>query len=449
MTTEDKPAEVPEGAKQAGNIQSRWSWVEPSVWTSRMLTALENGVKGGVWFSLIDKVASKRNLMAATQQVVANKGSAGVDRVSVERFLERAGAEIEELHRGLRDRTYRPQAIRRHFIPKLGSKELRPLGIPTVRDRVVQTALRNVLEPIFERTFAAQSYGFRPGRGCKDALRRVDQLLTEGNTWVVDADLKSYFDTIPHARLMARVGERVADGRVLELIESFLNQPILEELKEWTPTEGTPQGAVVSPLLANAYLNPLDHAMEQRGYNMVRYADDFVVLCHSEEEAKRALEEIQRWTAEAGLKLHPTKTRLVDLEQPGGFDFLGYHFEQYGQDGGKKWPRQKSQYQLRERLRGKTARNRPGSIEKIVAEVNRTLRGWYGYFKWSQPTAMQRVDEWTRERIRHIVRRRHKRRGMVKARERNEYNVAWFAERGFFSLWSAQARWLQSLAGNH
>lgn len=436
MTTEDEPAEVPEGAKQAGDIQSRWSWVEPSVWTSRMLTALENGVKGGVWFSLIDKVASKRNLVAAVKQVAANKGSAGVDRVSVERFLEQADEEVEKLHGGLRGGTYRPQAIRRHYIPKLGTKELRPLGIPTVRDRVVQTALRNVLEPIFERTFAEHSYGFRPEKGCKDALRQVDRLLKGGYTWVVDADLKSYFDTISHERLMALVRERVADGRVLELIESFLAQPILEELKEWTPTEGTPQGAVVSPLLANVYLNPLDHLMGQRGYEMVRYADDFVVLCRSEEEAKRALEEIQRWTAQAGLKLHPTKTRLVDLEQPGGFDFLGYHFERSRRKPGKinRWPRKKSLEKIKETIRELTPRSNGHSMSFVIESINRTLRGWFEYYKHSSFHAIKPIDGWIRGRLRSILRKRMKKRGRGRGTDHQRWPNDFFAKHGLFSI---------------
>jgi RNA-directed DNA polymerase len=183
------------------------------------------------------------------------------------------------------------------------------LGVPTVRDRIVQSALRHVIEPIFEREFAPQSYGFRPGRGCKDALRRVQQLLEEGRVWVVDADLKSYFDTIPHGPLLARVREKIADGRVIELIEGYLKAGVMESVKGWQPSEGgTPQGAVISPLLANIYLNPLDWEMVQAGVEMVRYADDFVVLCHREEEAHRALEKIQRFVQAQGLTLHPQKT---------------------------------------------------------------------------------------------------------------------------------------------
>jgi RNA-directed DNA polymerase len=356
----------------------------------------------------------------------------------------------DQLRQELLGGTYRPKPARRVWIPKLGSTELRPLGIPAVRDRVVQTALRAVLEPIFERDFAAQSYGFRPQHSAMDALQQVESLLQAGYTWIVDADLKQCFDTIPQGRLVELFKKRVVDGRVIELLEQYLAAGVMESHKGWTPTQaGTPQGAVISPLLANIYLNPLDHLMMAKGYQMVRYADDFVVCAKTEAEAHAGLAQITAWVQEARLKLHPTKTRIVNAAHKGGFDFLGYHFEQYRQGGGKKWPRQKSQFKLRETLREKLPRQRAGSMVEIVADVNKTLRGWYGYFKYSLPSAMQRVDEWTRERIRHILRRRHRRRGMVKGRERTEYPIAWFEKQGLFSLKTAQAKWLQSLAGNH
>lgn len=271
---EERPARVPEMAKQAGEAQGRWSWVETSVWTERMLTALEEGVKGGKWFSLIDKVSSKANLRASFEKVKANKGSAGVDHVTIEMFEVHMEENLEKLSRELISGDYQPQAIRRVWIPKAGSKEKRPLGIPTVRDRVVQGALRHVIEPIFEAEFASESYGFRPGRGAKDALRRVWEWLTEGYTYVVDADLESYYDTIPQEQLLKRVAEQVADGKVLELIGKYLRQEVMESAKRWTPERGTPQGAVLSPLLSNIYLNNLDHLMAEKGYRMVRYADD-------------------------------------------------------------------------------------------------------------------------------------------------------------------------------
>ena len=325
----EEPKQVPpdavagKRAMPAGEIRARWAWVEAEVWTERMLTALEQGVLGGKWFSLRDKIYAVPNLRKALERVKANQGAAGVDHVTVKEFERHLGENLEKLSRSMKDGSYRPQAVRRKWIKKLGSKEKRPLGIPTVRDRVVQAALRAVLEPIFERDLAAHSYGFRPNRGCKEALRRVHTLLKQGYSWVVDADLKSYFDTIPHSPLLDRVRGKVTDGAVLRLLEAFLHAQEMETAKGWTPEEGTPQGAVISPLLSNIYLDSLDHLMAGKGIEMVRYADDFVVLCRSEVAAQAALEEVRDWTLRAGLTLHPVKTRIVDATQVGGFDFLG------------------------------------------------------------------------------------------------------------------------------
>ena len=221
--SESEASAVPKEAKQGAKAHDRdWSWVEACVWNERMLAALGNGVKGGKWFSLIDKVCQPVTLQAAWRKVAANAGAAGVDRQSVEQFAARVEQYLVELGAALKAGSYEPMAVLRVEIPK-GAGKMRPLGIPAVKDRIVQTALKFVIEPIFEREFLDTSYGFRPGRGCKDALREVDRLLKAGYTHVVDADLRSYFDTIPHAQLMARVGERVSDGRVLELIEAFLH----------------------------------------------------------------------------------------------------------------------------------------------------------------------------------------------------------------------------------
>jgi RNA-directed DNA polymerase len=439
QATEDNPAAVPVSATQAGNVRDRWSWAAPEVWTERMLTALEQGVKGGVWFSLMDKVYSRRTLEAATQQVVSNKGAAGVDHVTVDQFSDDLATNLDRLHDGLRRGTYVPQAIRRHWIPKPGSTDKRPLGIPTVRDRVVQTALRRVLEPIFERDFATHSYGFRPGQGCKDALRRVQELLKAGYVHVVDADLKSYFDTIPHDRLMDLIRRRVADGRVLALIEAFLQQGVLDGLSEWTPEQGTPQGAVISPLLSNIYLDPLDQRMADKGFAMVRYADDFVILCRSAEEAERALAEVRVWVAGAGLQLHPSKTRLVHAEQE-GFDFLGYHFR----GSNKRWPRQKSQNKLYDSIRSKTRRTAGRSLSVIIANVNRTLVGWFGYFKHSTRRSLATIDSWVRMRLRSILRRRAGLRGRGRGDDHHRWPNAYFAEQGLYSLVAAHALACQS-----
>jgi RNA-directed DNA polymerase len=278
---EGQPAAVPERARRAGEVRARWAWTEPTVWTERMLAALEEGVKGGKWYSLMDKVYTRPNLRAAFARVKANQGAAGVDHQTIKQFERDLEANLAKLADELQAGTYRPRDVRRHWIPKPGKpQEKRPLGIPTVRDRVVQAALCNVIAPIFERDFAAQSYGFRPQRGCKDALRRTAQLLKEGFTYVVDADLQSYFDTIPQERLLEQVRTKSSDGRVHALIEAFLKQGVMDAGKHWTPEEGTPQGGVLSPLLANIYLDPLDHAMAQAGYEMVRYADDCAPRTH-------------------------------------------------------------------------------------------------------------------------------------------------------------------------
>jgi len=404
-----------------------------------MLTALEQGVLGGKWFSLMDKVYALRNLRRAFERVKANQGAAGVDHVTVEEFERHLEANLEKLARSLADGSYRPQAIRRVWIPKPGGKEKRPLGIPTVRDRVVQTALRAVLEPIFERDFAAHSYGFRPNRGGKEALRRVDALLTAGYHWVVDADLKSYFDTIPHAALLDRVGEKVVDSKVLGRLEAFLTAKVMETAEGWTPEEGTPQGAVISPLLSNIYLDPLDHLMAAAGFEMERYADDFVILCRNEAEARQALERVQSWTATTGLQLHPTKTRIVDATAAGGFDFLGYHFE-----GGTRWPRRKSLAKLKDTLRAKTRRTNGQSLSVIITNLNRTLRGWYGYFQHSHATTFTALDQWVRTRLRSILRKRRGRHGRARGADHQRWPNAFFTACGLFSLLTAHATARQS-----
>lgn len=412
-----------------------WSWVEASVWNERMLAALDNGVKGGKWFSLIDKVYRPATLQAAWRRVAANAGAAGVDGQSVERFAAGAETYLEELKQTLESATYQPQPVKRVEIPK-GAGKLRPLGIPAVKDRIVQTAVKLVMEPIFEREFQDTSYGFRPGRGCKDALREVDRLLKNGYIHVVDADLKSYFDTIAHTRLMARVGERISDGRLLQLIEAFLRQDIIHGMQRWTPTGGTPQGAVISPLLANIYLHDLDCRMQERGYRMVRYADDFVVLCRSAEEAQAALCEVRAWVAENELSLNADKTHVGDCRIRGqGFDFLGYRFE-----AGRRWVRRKSLQALRDRIRVKSARTRGQSLCCIIAELNPTLKGWFGYFKHAHPMQLRGVDGFIRRRLRALLRKQQKRPGFGRCQaDQVRWPNAFFAEMGLFTMAEAHA----------
>ena len=441
--SESEAPAVPQLAIQGAQAHGRdWSWVEASVWSERMLAALENGVKGNKWFSLIDKVYRPATLAAAWQRVAANKGAAGADGQSVQHYAARAEAYLGELKQTLRSGTYRPLAVRRVDIPK-GLGKTRPLGIPAVKDRIVQTALKLVLEPIFEREFCDTSYGFRPGRGCKDALREVDRLVKAGYTHVVDADLAGYFDSIPHANLMERVAERVSDTRVLDLIAAFVHQEVIKGMERWRPTGGTPQGAVISPLLANIYLHPLDCLLRERGFQMVRYCDDFVVMCRSADEAQAALVQVQAWVSANGLSLNADKTHVGDCRCEGqGFEFLGYRFE-----AGRREIRRKSLAGLRERIRGKTGRTHGHSLRVIIAQLNPVLRGWFNYFKHAHPTQIyQAIDGFTRRRLRAILCKRNKRSqfGHSLWASRHWPN-RFFAEQGLFTLveahaWASQSR---------
>ncbi len=422
---------VSEKTKQTGETRpTQWDWVEHSIWTDNMLAALEKGVKGGVWFSLIDKVYRPSTLYAAWLTVKANRGNAGSDHQSIKDFEQDLSGNLDRLHHELKDGSYRPRPNLRVYIDKPGTKDKRPLGIPCVRDRVVQAALRLVIEPIFEKVFYEQSYGFRPKRGCKDALREVERLLKAGYVHVVDADLKSYFDSIPHDKLMSEIGNYIADGRVLALIEALLTQDILEAMALWTPEKGVPQGAVISPLLSNLYLHSIDVAMALAGFSIVRYADDFVILCCNSEEAADALELVRELSTAKGLSLHPDKTRLVDATIPRqGFDFLGYHFER-----GTRWPRKKSLSKLKDSLRAKTKRCNGNSLTVIIAGVNSTLRGWFEYFKQSHGWIFPPIDGWVRRRLRSILRKRSKRQGISRGHDHFRWPNRFLQDHGLFSL---------------
>ncbi len=442
------------GTQQAGEPnpkqarRQRWAWAEASVWTDRMLAALETEVKGGCWFRLIDKVCSPKNLWSAWAKSAKNNGAPGVDGITIDRYEKDAEANVAYLSEQLKAGTYQPKPIRRTHIPKPDGT-LRPLGIPTVCDRIVQGAVRHAIEPVFEKEFAQHSHGFRPGRGCKDALRRVDGLLKSGHRFVVDADLKSYFDTIPHDLLMKQIRTRVADGRVLSLIESFLKAKIMEGLEQWTPMAGAPQGAVLSPLLSNIYLNPLDHLLADKGCEMVRYADDFVILCRTKENAEAALAEVKQWTAQAGLKLHPEKTRLIDAATE-GFEFLGFRFDPFeGVPGGRRTPRQKSRLKLRDTIRRRTKRSSGVSLEATIKQINPVLRGWFGYFKHSRKESMQEVDGWVRMRLRSILRKRMGLKGRGRGVDHHRWPNTFFAQAGLFSLYQGWLKARQSMKMAH
>jgi RNA-directed DNA polymerase len=423
-------ANAQSGAMPAGDIALRWKWVERSVWTDRMLMALETGVKGGRWYSLMDKVWLDTNLLSSWLAVAANDGAAGVDRQSIGAFRAHREAELDRLSQELRSDRYERQPARRVLIDKPGSKEKRPLGIPCVRDRVVEGAMRHVLEPIFEREFAEHSYGFRPGRKAQQAVARVEGLLQGGYVWIVDADLKGYFDSIPQESLLDLVRHKVSDRRVLRLIEQSLKAGVMEQMKGWQPTEqGTPQGGVLSPLLANIYLNPLDHQMARAGYEMTRYADDFVIQCRSRAEAEAALEAVRQWTAQAGLTLHPEKTRIVEATQRGGFEFLGWHFER-----GYQWPREKSQAKLRETIRQLTPRKSGHSLSQIIQDLNRRLQGWSGYFDHGVRNVYEDLDGMVRRRLRKLLLKRRGKRGKPQGQINRLWPNAYFDQLGLWRL---------------
>lgn len=435
-----------------------------------LTTLLSNKVRGGRWHALIDKVYATLNLFTAARKVTAKQTAAGVDGQSREAFEEHLTVETRNLSEEIRAQTYRPSAVRRVPIPKPGRpNETRPLGIPTIRDRVVQRAVVNVIEPILDHQFHDRSFGFRNGRGAHDALRIVEQKLDEGYVYVVDADLKGFpsrrisasvgghrsliraaarttrprrFDTIPKDRLLALVKEHISDSRMLNLIRLFLDQSILEELREWTPIAGVPQGAVLSPVLSNLYLNPLDHQMADAGYEMVRYADDFVVLCRSQPEADAALCMITNWAHQAGLTLHPTKTKIVDSRVK-SFAFLGYSFR-----GDKIYPRRESLAKMKARINELTPRKRPGSMKLIAAELSSVLRGWFAYFRHCRWTIFPDLDAKIRSRLRRLLLKRHRRNPKRLPRNRRWPND-YFTKIGLYSLQTARFRFAQSHTGNY
>lgn len=430
---------MPETAEPVSEIRARWAWVEPSVWTDRMLEALERGINGveeSKWFCLIDKVFNLANLMSAWLKTADKNGAAGVDHVTVKGYSKQLESNLSRVRDQLAAGRYHPSRIRRTYIPKLSGGELRPLGIPIVQDRLVGTAVRHVIEPIFEHTFAESSYGFRPKRGCKDALRHVFNLLKEGKNYVVDADLRQCFDRIPHEMLMERVKERIADKKVLELIRRFLKQEILDDGAVRAPeNDGTPQGATLSPLLCNIYLNPLDHLMAEEGFDMVRYADDLVIVCRNQEEAVRALGVLKQWVEENGLELHPEKTRIADMTiKRAHFDFLGYRFYRSSKGKLTRFPAPKSEKRLRDKLKKLSRRANGKSMEEIIRSCNRVLVGWYAYFKHSHRWAFHELDSWLRMRLRSINRKRRKGKGRGRGLDHIRWPNAYFANLGLFSM---------------
>jgi len=418
-----------------GEALNRWGWVEPSVWNTKMLSTLERGVKGGKWFSLIDKVYKLENLRSAFKRVKANRGAAGIDKQSIKNYESNLEENLQWLSKQLKEDTYTSKPIRRCYLEKPGRKnETRPIGIATVRDRVVQTALRNVIEPILENQFAEKSYGFRPRRSAKDALREVRNQLDQGKCHVLDADIQGFFDEMDHEILMGKIYELISDKRIIKMIRMFLETEVDDKGTRHTPTKGTPQGAVISPMLANLYLNELDWLLANEGAEMIRYADDFVVMCDKAQQALKAQNRIEEWCGENKLKLHPEKTVVTEVKAKQGIDFLGYHLRL----NARQWISKKSTKKFRDKIRPLTRRTNGVSMETTIGKLNPKLRGFYEYFKQSDITSLKELDGWTRMRLRSILRKRAGRKGKGRGLDHHRYRNAYFADLGLFSLEEAK-----------
>ena len=364
--------------------------------------------------SLIDKVYQRKNLEMAWERVRANRGSGGVDGQSVSKFAEQADEQLNRLQEELMAQSYQPQPVRQVQIPKAGKPgEYRMLGIPSVYDRVCQQALLNRLEPIFEPVFDEANFGYRRGRSTRDALRKVWKEIKSGREWVVDADLKDFFGSVEHDKLLALVAQRVSDGRVLRLIEAMLKAGSYGQGRLFPSERGTPQGGVVSPLLSNILLTPFDWEMRRRGYQLTRYADDWVVTCKSAAEARAAIAAAQRTLTKLGVQLNPQKTRIVHVRY--GFEFLGYKIKRgrqrlslpagkirSGARSGELYaiPREKSVQRFMDQVRQRTQRRVPLNTEELIKWINPVLRGWGNYFKRAHVRKLfNRLDRWIVRRI--------------------------------------------------
>jgi RNA-directed DNA polymerase len=363
--------------------------------------------------SLVDKVYQRKNLEMAWEKVQANRGSGGVDGQSLEAFAADLDPQLDRLHRELKEDSYQPQPVRQVQIPKAGKPgEFRTLGIPTIYDRVCQQALLNRLEPIFEPVFDEANFGYRRGRSTKDAMRKVWTEIQSGREWIVDADLRDFFGSVDHEKLLTLVAQRIADGRVLRLIRAMLKAGSYGKGRLFPSERGTPQGGVVSPLLSNILLTPFDREMRRRGYQLTRFADDWVVTCTSAAEARAAIAAALRILSELGVQLHPQKTRVVHVQR--GFEFLGYLVRRGKQlqlppgkivTGAKSgglyaYPREKSIQRFKDRVRQLTRRCVPLKTKDLIEQLNPVLRGWGHYYKRAHVrTLFNKLDNWIERRI--------------------------------------------------
>ncbi len=397
--------------------------------------------------ALYDRIFRPDVLEEAWRRVLANRGAAGVDRETLA-DVEEYGAErlLQDLHDALRAGRYHPAPVRRRGIPKPDGG-VRPLGIPTVRDRVAQQATKLVLEPIFEADFLPVSFGYRPKRSATAALEVIRRSFIEGRVWVAELDISSFFDSLDHARLLGFVGERVSDRRVLKVVRKWLTAGVMEDGVTSQTVSGTPQGGVISPLLANIYLHRLDQAWARAGHGtLVRYADDAVILCRTHGEAEAALDLARQVLAGLGLELHPDKTRIVDLrEGRDGFDFLGCHF--HARVSGRllergirryylqRWPSARSMKRVRQRVKALTGRNRNGAkdVRVLIRDLNPVLRGWGNYFRTGNAAdKFRQVDRYVVGRLRRFLVKRQGRK--LRPGQPRQWTEDWFNGLGLHRL---------------
>ena len=388
--------------------------------------------------SLVDKVYKRKNLELAWIQVRSNDGAGGVDGQSLADFEEVLDEQLDQLSQQLRTDTYQPLPVRRQLIPKAGQPgKFRPLGIPTIYDRVCQQALLNRLEPIFEPVFDDASFGYRKGRSTKDALRKIWKELDAGAEWIVDADLKDFFGSVDHEKLLTLVAQRVSDGRVLRLIRGMLKAGVLAEGQRLPTEQGTPQGGIISPLLSNILLTPFDRERRRRGYRLTRYADDWVVTCHTRAEAQRALAEATTLLKTLGVTLNAAKTRIVHVRL--GFEFLGYKIKRgtrplrlapskirSGVHAGAlyAYPREKSIQHFKEQIRQCTRRKAPVTTPELVRQINPVIRGWGLYYHKAHVRKLfAQLDRWILHRLWSQRFKRWRCRGCKRLPERHLYGA--------------------------
>ena len=405
-------------------------------WTPVMVDAIPKlESEGRKWFQLHDKVADAKTLEMAWKRIdkrttgSARERGAGPDGATVGSFALNSGTELSRLSEELKKGAYKPAPARRHYIPKPGKSGKRPLGLPNIADKVVQEAMRGIIEPIWELRFSNTSHGFRPGRSTDSACLMMEEAILSGRTWIVDADIKGCFDNIPHETIINLVAERVSDGKILKLLRDMLEAGVMEEMKVRHSAAGTPQGGIISPLLCNIVLHEFDAAMRAAQISSVRYADDFALLCRSREEAEQALKTATEALGKLGLQINEEKTRIVHIDE--GFDFLGWRYK-----GRMRWPRQSSVNSLKSKIRMKTKRVRPGSISTIAGELEPLQRGWFNYFRNGNSAAIfKEIDGWLRRRLRTIIHVRARgKTGISSLLDNMRSTIQFFNDSGLFNF---------------